>query len=60
MTRIIAILGASLLLLACAPQVTDAACAVWTTLSYSAADDTEDTIRGIEGNNAAQASYCKK
>lgn len=56
--------AAMLTLIGCASQTSGGAgsngvCAVWLPVTWADADS-DETIRGVKGNNAARSSYCGK
>lgn len=60
MIRTIAIALASALALAACTTTVDTACTAFTTISYSAADDTAETATQVRQHNAAWTALCAK
>lgn len=58
MIRIIAIGLVSLALAACATRTVDTTCTAFGTITYSAVEDTAETVTQVRQHNAAWSALC--
>ncbi len=59
MIRTIATIASLLLAAACTPTVVDTSCTALVPITYSAKNDTPETVRSIRQHNAAWSAICK-